>query len=304
VGSADGPAVRAYVEAEVTGSQDTGFSTFRTVAQRGYLFTVYDHDWVMWVFGAELSRSPVCLATRKMPAYSIQTAAFTSSRWAAAGNPAPIVTGAWPLVPGKEDLQTLWAPTGGEQEDLASAGDWLFWVASTQTKRLWAWRPDGSPRRLVDPTPGIKEDLCCVAADDHHIAWKRGRDFTLDGGPSWLQVDLMVATLPIASLPVTGKLVRRIPTTGMYFSGLVAGGHWADFGAENNKGIISIVRFSDGRIWKIPIERAPGVELIKILYLTSTEIGLLEKKKQSYTPVAHTVVRYDLASLGPGEPAP
>jgi hypothetical protein len=207
-------------------------------------------------------------------------------------------------VPGNEDLQTIWAPTGGEQQDLASAGEWLIWEDSAQAKRLWAWRPEGSPRRLAEPTPGIKEDLCCAAADDHHIAWQRGGNYTLDGGPSWLQVDLMVAALPIVSLPVTGTLVRRLPTRGMYVSGFVAGGRWASFGAENNKGIVSIVRFSDGRMWKIPIERTPGFELIKILYLTSTEIGLLEKKKQSYTPVAHTVVRYDLASLGPGEPGP
>ena len=51
------------------------------------------------------------------------------SRWAleADGN-TPIVTGAWPVVPGKEDIQLLATPTGDEMHDVASAGEWLLWT--------------------------------------------------------------------------------------------------------------------------------------------------------------------------------
>ncbi len=304
IGPADGPASAALIEADLsTSSTDTGFSAAQLVSSRGFVLTAYFGKFVT-TFGAPIGSPMICFA-RSATTASWLSAALLPDRWAVAGSPAPILTGAWPPVAGHEDLLTLSAPTGDQLNDVTTAGQRLVWFGYGAGKQyhLWTWQPGEAVQLLVNPPPSSGQQNCCAASTDDQIAWLRGTGYNEDSGyAAFDQVDLMTAPLPINLLPVTGCRVRTVPQPSMSNPGVVGGGYWANAAAPANDpsaGYIYVVRLTDGRMWKIP-ERGPQQPWTKILYVTSSEIALLEGY-WGHPEWASTVVRYDLASLGPGE---
>jgi hypothetical protein len=307
IGPLGGPAAKAFVERLGTGNVDTGFLEPLSLVASGGIFAVFYHDEFMYVFTTSVAGNPVCTAWRGKPTFVPFSAAISAGRWAIAGSPAPIVTGAWPVVAGQEDIRTLTTPSGDELNDVGSAGEWLFWggFGGDQRFRLWGWRPLGNVELLVQPPSDVAADLCCAAAGSESISWLRGLQRYDDNGVArWKQVDLVTLALPIHQVPIAGMLVRQVPQDVISGPGVTSPRYWASFGHDpgSDEMYAYVVRLSDGQLWKIP-RRGPNAIWLRALYVSSQEIALLEKEVGSYSPYSKTVVRYDLSSLGPGEPA-
>ena len=290
------------IEREVTGLVDTGFSLPRLLSTAG-LFVVSYHDELTYVFSITAGQSVTCLARRAGFMNPFYSAAFSHDRWAVAGS--LVVTGAWPITAGQEDIRVVTAPNLDELNDVGSMGNGLFVRGYGWDKhlRLWTWQPGGEVELLTEQQ--VEEDHCCGSADGGQIAWLRGDERYEEAGVFyWNKVELLTHPLPIGQVPISGTVVRQVPQNLIGNSGVLSAGHWASFGQDPDTGkeFVYLVRISDGQLWKIP-PRGPDVYWISVIYLSSEEVALLEKSHGTHTPTAKTIVRYELASLGPGEPA-
>ena len=296
IGPADGKGAQAFA------SIDKDYLTHSAaycdgLSDRGAVVEFYGSK-QLYFFGGMPGQTLTCLAKPAVGNPGVSSV-YSDTRWAIASSATPILTGAWPVKTGAEDYRLL--KTGDGLHDVRTEGAHLvFGGSGAQYKsRLWAWEPSQGARLLVAEDP---YDNDCPAIDPPDMAWLRGEGRSVTDTVTWKNISLLRAATPFTSIPISGSVVRSLPLASMLpdlnFGCMLYAGFWTMTGLDLDQGWYAyLVRLSDGRLWKLP-GREAGRLWRSVLYVTANEIALLEEFKGEI----RTVVRYELASLGPGVP--
>lgn len=302
VGPADAQARWAFIEADVSASDRAGFVAPHSVFADGLLPAVFNTEKFAALLALRFDSGPTCVVTSQNSAFVnfATMASVSSQRWAVSGY-GPILSGAWPPTPGAEDLKRIVATTGEAGSDVLVVGDRLIWGGYVAPHyRLWTWRPGEEPHLLLGD---IGDDSASVSTDGTQLVWLQARGYyETEGISHWQTVELRSAPLPTSDQPISGTVLRTLPTSYVYGGVHFASGFLADYGydsVDDSLGYYYVMRVSDGETWKFP-RRGAQQPWSGMAFFTGTEIGLFEGV-WGHPEWAATVVRYDITALGPGE---
>ena len=302
----EGPPDGAFVEAQVTGTRNTGFSNPNLVASDAYLFTAYRKG-----FRAALALDGVgdaavvrCLADDLEAAATY--AAMQPSWYALAWSGSFLRAGRRPFdgqAPRKLSTEPYAALS-----DLTGTSDAIIALGygPGDAYRLFVLDDfSGSTpgRPLFPAVDGTTVGDCCARVDGTSVAWLRGGDhqYSDAGYAFWGTVDLMRGDISSSGKVSNPVKVRSVPVQVLADAGGFGGGYYVGFGSDTFQGpeLVYVVRVSDGRMWKIAA-RSANVLWARVLYVTADEIALVERYAVA-APTASQIVRYAVADLGPGE---
>ncbi len=315
VGPVEGGAVRMLDEQIEGAKEDHGFSSPVGVHGAGYVVTVYNAPGsasANWVLSATPSGQALhCVFSEKTTADRTQVffeLATSTDRWALRSDIGPIVTGTLPLDEPMPALPSLISPPAGWSwtSGLAGLSHALVLAAYRPVQTVaYSWAP-GAGLISLTGTSASSETDGAVASDGSRIAWEHGSGLTVDAQSvaRWSKIELMVAT-DTGSYPVSGNSVGQLPTLYAWTPLLLRGDYvagWASMDASLKPELLPyVLRLSDRRFWTIH-NRSPDVYWDRVLYVSDTEVALLEKTRKTFASYFRTIVRYRLDSLGAGQP--